>query len=108
MLHANINELTLFYQSTTKAESTQRQVDPYALVHRSGWWYLVGYCHLRDAPRTFRVDRIQNLELLSQTFQTPDDFEVHAYLEGEFADQPAPSVHGWRHCPSRWVGFRVG
>ena len=26
--------------------------------------------------------------VLSQTFQTPDDFEVHAYLEGEFADQP--------------------
>ena len=20
----------------------------YALVHRSGWWYLVGYCHLRQ------------------------------------------------------------
>ena len=76
------------YQSMTGDKVTERQVDPYALVHRSGWWYLVGYCHLRDAPRTFRVDRIQNLELLSQTFQTPDDFEVHAYLEGEFADQP--------------------
>ena len=67
---------------------TERQVDPYALVHRGGWWYLVGYCHLRDAPRTFRVDRIQNLELLSQIFQTPDDFDIHAYLERELADQP--------------------
>jgi predicted DNA-binding transcriptional regulator YafY len=77
------------YQSTTGDKITERQVDPYALVHRSGWWYLVGYCHLRNAPRTFRVDRIQSLELLSQTFQMPDDFDVHVYLDREFADQPA-------------------
>ena len=76
------------YQSTTGDKVTERQVDPYALVHRGGWWYLVGYCHLRHGNRTFRVDRIQNLELLSQTFQTPDDFDIHAYLEHELADQP--------------------
>jgi len=81
-------KIDMRYQSTSQAEATQRQVDPYALVHRSGWWYLVGYCHLRNAPRTFRVDRIQSLELLSQTFPPPDDFDVHAYLEREFADQP--------------------
>ena len=81
-------QVDMGYQSTNKAETTQRQIDPYALVHRSGWWYLVGYCHLREAPRTFRVDRIQSLELLNQTFRTPDDFDVHAYLESEFADQP--------------------
>ncbi len=78
----------MLYQSTTKAEATQRQIDPYALVHRSGWWYLVGYCHLRNAPRTFRVDRIQSLEMLNQTFPSPDDFDIHAYLDSEFADQP--------------------
>lgn len=75
-------------QSTTKAKATQRQIDPYALVHRAGWWYLVGYCHLRQNMRTFRVDRIQNLELLSQTFQMPDDFDIYAYLDSEFAGQP--------------------
>jgi predicted DNA-binding transcriptional regulator YafY len=81
-------QVDMEYQSTTKSKATQRQVDPYALVHRHGWWYLVGYCHLRNAPRTFRVDRIQNLEPLSQTFQSPDDFDIHVYLESEFADQP--------------------
>jgi predicted DNA-binding transcriptional regulator YafY len=76
------------YQSTTSDKVTERQVDPYALVHRNGWWYLVGYCHLRQGIRTFRVDRIQNLETLSQTFQMPSDFDIHAYLDSEFADQP--------------------
>ena len=81
-------QVDMRYQSTSQAEATQRQIDPYALVHRSGWWYLVGYCHLRDAPRTFRVDRIQSLELLGQTFQPPDEFDIHAYLDSEFAEQP--------------------
>jgi len=67
---------------------SQRRVDPYALVHRSGWWYLVAFCDLRQALRTFRVDRIQELVLLSQTFQKPDDFDVHTYLDSNFEDQP--------------------
>jgi len=82
------HQVDMSYQSTSKAEATQRNIDPYALVHRSGWWYLVGYCHLRQGVRTFRVDRIQNLETLNLTFQMPDDFDIHAYLESEFADQP--------------------
>jgi predicted DNA-binding transcriptional regulator YafY len=81
-------QVDMHYQSTTGDKATERQVDPYALVYRGGWWYLVGYCHLRNAPRTFRVDRIQSLETLSQSFQVPDDFDIHAYLERELADQP--------------------
>ncbi len=81
-------QVEMGYQSTSKAKPTQRQVNPYALVHRSGWWYLVAYCHLRQDMRTFRVDRIQGLELLSLTFQAPDDFDIHAYLGSEFAEQP--------------------
>jgi len=82
------HRVNMFYQSTTGDKTTERQIDPYALVHRGGWWYLVGYCHLRHAPRTFRVDRIQNLEILSQNIQALDDFDIHTYLESEFADQP--------------------
>jgi predicted DNA-binding transcriptional regulator YafY len=81
-------QVRMQYQSTASEKVTERQVDPYALVHRAGWWYLVGYCHLRDAPRTFRVDRIQGLEILSQSFRMPDDFNIHAYLEHEFGNQP--------------------
>jgi predicted DNA-binding transcriptional regulator YafY len=76
------------YQSTTGDKLTERQVDPYALVHRGGWWYLVGYCHLRNGARTFRADRIQSLEVLSHPFEMPADFDIHAYLESEFAGQP--------------------
>lgn len=82
-------QVRMRYQSITSPAVTERSVDPYALVHRSGWWYLVGHCHLRGALRTFRVDRIQELELLSQGFQAPDEFDIHTHLQADFTDQPA-------------------
>lgn len=38
--------------------SERRTVEPHALVHRRGRWYLVGRDHARDERRAFRLDRI--------------------------------------------------
>jgi predicted DNA-binding transcriptional regulator YafY len=83
-----LRQVSIIYQGAANAEATKRRIDPYALVFRAGLWYLVGYCHLRSAPRTFRVDRIQKLTVLDQAFQSPDNFDIHTYLENEFKDQP--------------------
>jgi predicted DNA-binding transcriptional regulator YafY len=81
-------QVRLIYQGSAAPRPTERRVDPYALVHRSGWWYLVGFCQLRQALRTFRMDRIQSLDLLSDAFQVPDDFNARAYLDSMYEDQP--------------------
>ena len=39
-------------------ERLVRVVDPWLVTSTSGRWYLVGHDHLRDAERSFRVDRI--------------------------------------------------
>jgi predicted DNA-binding transcriptional regulator YafY len=80
-------QVEISYQGSSTETISQRLVDPFALVYRSGWWYLVAFCHLRQALRTFRLDRIRKLVLLSRTFQKPEDFDVHAYLENNFKDQ---------------------
>jgi predicted DNA-binding transcriptional regulator YafY len=80
--------LQMTYQGSTEPGTTERGVDPYALVFRSGWWYLVGYCHLRQGMRTFRVDRIRDIAVRDESFRTPEGFDVQAYLDGMFADQP--------------------
>lgn len=36
----------------------RRHLDPYAVVHRLGHWYVAGRDHDRDAHRSFRVDRL--------------------------------------------------
>ena len=38
--------------------------------------------------RIFRIDRIRELELLIDTFQILNDFNVQDYLESVFKDQP--------------------
>ena len=82
-------QISIVYQGAAEDKRTKRKVDPYALVFRAGLWYLVGYCHLRTAPRTFRVDRIQKLTLVTRSFEIPEDFDVHQYLENEFKNQPS-------------------
>jgi predicted DNA-binding transcriptional regulator YafY len=80
--------VSVTYQSAVGKEATKRTIDPYTLVFRAGLWYVVGYCHLRDAPRTFRVDRIQKLTMTARSFQIPENFDIHEYLKNDFKDQP--------------------
>lgn len=80
------------YHSRSQTEAGSREFDPYAIVHRWGWWYAIGYCHVREAVRTFRVDRIEELALLEQGFDVPAEFDIHAYLEQEQAARPGFAV----------------
>jgi predicted DNA-binding transcriptional regulator YafY len=78
----------MLYQSVSRPAPETRQLDPYALAFRWGWWYLVGYCHTRREVRTFRLDRIQELTVLEQTFQTPSGFAARAFMEETTRGQP--------------------
>jgi predicted DNA-binding transcriptional regulator YafY len=78
----------MVYRGRSQPAPIQREVDPYALVHRWGWWYVVGYCHLRQDNRSFRVDRMVELTLLDDTFNTPANFDVREYLATEPHTQP--------------------
>lgn len=68
------------YQSHA-GTSSRRQIEPYAVMHTDGRWYLIGNCLSRKALRTFRLDRISNLELCSGTFRRPASFDARRYLQ---------------------------
>jgi predicted DNA-binding transcriptional regulator YafY len=53
-----------------------RQADPYGMVYVNRAWYLVAFCHLRQAVRRFRLDRMENVSLLAATFERPLDFKL--------------------------------
>ncbi len=48
------------YASRSRAEETQRTASPQRLVLYRGNWYLDAWCHLRDALRSFAVERIRS------------------------------------------------
>lgn len=53
------------------SEQQTREADPYGLVYINQVWHLSAYCHLRKAVRNFRLDRMEELELLPRTFERP-------------------------------------
>ena len=59
---------------------THRKVEPYGMVGWNGHWYLVGYCCLRQDYRTFRLDHIQQAEVLEETFEQAEGFDCRAYV----------------------------
>jgi predicted DNA-binding transcriptional regulator YafY len=61
-------------------EETERTIDPYGVVVHRGRWYTVGWCHLREDVRMFRLDRILALEPRDETFSKPLDFNCVDYV----------------------------
>jgi predicted DNA-binding transcriptional regulator YafY len=68
-----------YYSFSTDQENTRR-IDPYHLLFQGGAWYVVGYCHLRQAMRTFRVDRIRQMSLSEDSFIRSKSFNLNDYL----------------------------
>jgi proteasome accessory factor B len=77
--------VTLTYQAHATGMKSRRDIDPYALIYREGAWLVVGWCHLRQEVRTFRVDRIGEAVMAprpkSPDFERPADFDVKAYAQ---------------------------
>jgi predicted DNA-binding transcriptional regulator YafY len=81
-------QVKLGYQAW-QAEITQRIVELYGLVCRSGFWYTVGYCHLREGVRVFRLDRVVSAEMCPSTYTRPNDFDCLGYVTRSIAMMPA-------------------
>ncbi len=88
--------LSILYTSLTDGKATWRGIDPWALVHRSEAWYLVGRCHIHDEPRTFRLDRIEQVLAIGQSFEPPRGFDLEQWLDSRWGifegDSDAESV----------------
>lgn len=69
-------------------ELTERLLDPYGVAYLDGRWYVVGYCHLRAGPRTFRLDRIRAIAPRDEGFTRPERFDALAFAAQSFAAIP--------------------
>lgn len=67
------------YYSASRGEMTRRTVHPYAVFYHGGWWYMPAYDEKEKDMRLFRIDRVENVKTLNETFQIPDNFSLDAY-----------------------------
>lgn len=87
------------YQSHGKV-SSHREVEPYGIVHMDGRWYLVGRCRMREALRTFRLDRVSELNALDLTFERPAGFDAKTCLQRSMPFVEAGfSIEVWLDLP---------
>ncbi|HEX7733479.1 MAG TPA: YafY family protein [Ktedonobacteraceae bacterium] len=70
-------------------EFSQRQIEPYGIAGWNGHWYVVGYCCLRQEMRTFRIDRMRNVQFLRENFERDDDFNCEEYILKHLITVPA-------------------
>lgn len=75
------HSLNLVYAAASaNGAETERQVDPYAVFAYDRAWHVVGYCHLREDVRIFKVDRIRSASQTGLGFARQPDFDLETYL----------------------------
>jgi predicted DNA-binding transcriptional regulator YafY len=64
----------------------ERLLEPLGLVLKGGIWYLVAQvAESDDAPRTYRVSRVQDAELLDERFERPPEFDLAEHWTSSIA-----------------------
>jgi predicted DNA-binding transcriptional regulator YafY len=75
----NGHRVRFSYQSHNGTVS-DREIEPYGVMHGDGRWYLIGRCLERQALRTFRMDRVTKMEAGTATFERPEGFDARVYM----------------------------
>jgi predicted DNA-binding transcriptional regulator YafY len=79
--------LELTYEALLSGESS-RIIEPYFIVFKGRAFYVVAFCRLRQDFRTFRLDRIKEVKLLTETFSPRQGVSAESYFQGSW------QVHG--------------
>jgi len=89
-----INEkkvLAICYSSIYANELTQRNIEPVGIFLQNTHWYLIAYCRLRNDYRNFKVERIKQLHLTNDSFNT-EHLPLAAYLQRTSKEQELHTV----------------
>ena len=80
--------LHLSYHVPGRDETTERDVDPMRLLLVEGRSYLEAWCRRAEGVRLFRLDRVQQVELLDLPAAPPADAERRDVAQGLFRPGP--------------------
>jgi len=73
--------VNLHYRSNMKEEVTRRKVEPIGLLHYGSAWHLIGWCHLRNDYRDFRLSRMLGVIVGDEFFDSSAHPSIKEYLE---------------------------
>jgi proteasome accessory factor B len=68
------------YRSPRSGGVHPRVIAPYALEPTAGGIYVIGHDDWANDIRTFKVERLERAEILTESYTMPSDFDPEAYL----------------------------
>ncbi len=74
-------KINIFYKSPGHNKSVKRLLHPYYLLNNQDMWYILVYNEIRDSIETYAVHRVENVEILTDTFVISDTFEVDDHID---------------------------
>lgn len=106
---ATRRSVEVHYYSAYRDAWRRRRIDPYHLHYKEGAWYVIGWCHWRRRIRTFAVDRMRDLRLLTLGFQMQSGFDAQQYLRSAWqieAGAPVTVTIWFASAQARYVRER--
>lgn len=104
-------KVRLRYRGSGDHEASQRVVCPYATVFASGMWYTVAHCERSDGVRFFRLDRVEDVQLLDARFAPTVEASVEEIVrQGRAFRAEDAATLTLRYSPrvARWIAEREG
>ena len=76
--------VSVAYQSLNATEPTTRDLHPHGFMYNFRALYLVAFVPNTRAIRTYKVNRIEDVQTTKKTFERLANFDIRKYLEGSF------------------------
>ena len=104
----NRRQVAIHYRKAAEAQAERRTVCPLSFAVEKGMWYLVAHCAQSEGIRIFRVDRIERIELLRESFERPDVDIDKLLADGTAFVGSPPRTLRVRYSPkvARWIAER--
>ena len=87
------NRVTMEYNSFSSGKKTRHRLAPYAVLFRKRAWYVIGRSESLKRVLTFRINRINSLNVTHAGYTIPEDFSVQKYLEKSWDVMLGPDTH---------------
>lgn len=81
------------YDSFFDKEVLELELQPFHLFYNKRAWYVIGYSSEHKSIRTFKLNRILEIELLDKKFIDGDDFELSEYLNRAWSMIPEGRIY---------------
>jgi predicted DNA-binding transcriptional regulator YafY len=105
------SRLWIRHYNRKEDRETEREISPQRLVHYRDNWYVDGYCHVREAMRSFAVDAIRTAELRDTRAKEVPAAELDEHLGSGYGIFAGREVQ-WAELrftaqAARWVSAQV-